>query len=186
MTPPEPLSTLVKASEVAKTFVSGLGLNVPFLLSFFAASVFLSVAPISVISSPVSGWRGLFVALAILLGTYVVLLWWSAQLPRRQAIWHLKHLGEDERAVLKDYLKQNKTVGNFSVLYGPVCSLIGKGILTYASALIPYSDAPVAIQPYVMAYLRKHPKAIGLKAEDIGVTKLSTGRRQGLNYEAGV
>jgi hypothetical protein len=186
MTPPDPMATLAKASEFAKTFVSGLGRNLPLLFSSFVTAIFLAVAPTSILSPPVSGWRGLFMALAIFLGTYFVLLWWWAKRPQRQAVWHLKHLGEDERAVLRDYLKQNNTVLNFSALYGPVCSLIGKGILTYASELFPCTDAPVAIQPYVMAYLRVHPDAIGLKTEDVGSMKLSDGRRTGLNHEAGV
>lgn len=169
------MATLSKASEFAKTFASDLGRNLPLLFASFMAAVFLAVAPTTILSPSVSGWRGLFMALAIFLGTYFVLLWWWAKRPQRQAVWHLKHLGEDERAVLKKYLNQNNTVLNFSALNGPVCSLIGKGILTYASALFPCNDAPVAIQPYVMAYLRAHPDAIGLKTQDIGSVKPSDG-----------
>lgn len=183
MTPTEPLSTLVKASEVAKSFISGLGQNVPFLLSSLIASIFLSFAPGSLFPTTISSLRGLFLAVSIFLGVYFILIWWwFSRRPRRQAIWQLKHLGEDERLILRDYLKQNKTIGYFSILHGPVCSLVGKGILTYASSMIPYSGAPVAIQPYVMCYLRSHPHAIGLKREDIGSEKPSEIRRDRLNY----
>jgi hypothetical protein len=59
--------------------------------------------------------------------------------------------------------------------------LIGKGILVYSSGIIFGVDFnEVAIQPYAMNYLRKHPDLVGFKKADIGTDKLST--RPTANY----
>jgi hypothetical protein len=85
----------------------------------------------------------------------------------------LRHTTKDERLVLRRYLKEERSVCNFSVFDGPSASLIGKDILIHATTTFPASDAPVAIQPYIMVNLRKHPELIGLTQADIGSTPMS-------------
>src|SRR5438874_10455298 len=80
---------------------------------------------------------------------------------------HLKNLGKDEKAILREFFLQDKRTAHLNGLFAPSASLIAKGILTYATSTIPILRAPVVIQPYAWKYLRKHLKLIDLKESDI-------------------
>src|SRR5262249_10015876 len=84
------------------------------------------------------------------------------------------HIGADEREVLKQYVLEDKSCGYFGIKHGAVATLIGKGVLVYSSGIIwGVGDNAVAIQPYALKYLRKHPELVGLKKEEIGSKKPS-------------
>ena len=110
-------------------------------------------------------------SLSIFFLCYFVLLWWFSRRQTRQAIWNLKHLGEDEKIVLGEYLKQNKSVAYFTIENGVVSCLIAKGILIHASSYFPCDSVPVAIHPYIIQFLKKNPNLVGLKPEEIGNEK---------------
>ena len=79
----EPIQTLLKASEVARSFLSDVGNNVPFILASLAASLFLSFASADFLPDALAKFHGLFVALSFFLLFYFLLLWWSS---RRQQL----------------------------------------------------------------------------------------------------
>lgn len=85
----------------------------------------------------------------------------------------LSHLGKDEMAILRIFLKQGKAGGRFSVLNTGVATLLSKEILYYPSALVLPLDMIVAIQPWALRHLRKHPEIIGLIPAEVGAEELS-------------
>ncbi len=107
----------------------------------------------------------------IFLGSYVLLQWWFAWRPVRQLKWHCKNLATDERDILAAYLKEDAACEYFFAFHGPVCSLIAKGVLIFASGMFDAFEAPVMINPYVRRYLRKNPDLVGLKTTDLGTLK---------------
>jgi hypothetical protein len=185
MAPPETLISFVKAApEVAKSFVLGIGRNVPLLLASLAASLFVCFAPGSLLPGYIADLRWAFLALSVFLFSYFLLLWYFSRRPHKHALWHLRHLGEDEKVVLKGYLRENKAVRYFGMFHGPASTLVGRGILVHAAGLVPDSNAPFAIQPYILVYLRKHPETIGMKHEEIGSAELSDERHIDDTYGA--
>ena len=170
---PATLEQVQKASEIAKTLVSDLQSNTILLLSALFASVFLCGLPDSFLPGRVSNFRWMFFALAIFLWTYCFLVVWNEKYRVRKAIWNLKHLGIDESTILVEYLKQNKTVAYFHMPHGPVFALVSKGILWFPANLIDPVGTPVAIQPFIMVCVKKHPEIIGLNIGEIGSEKVS-------------
>lgn len=172
----EMLSSFLKAADVAKNFLGEFGRNIPLLLSSLLASLFVCIDPLHLIPSPIGEFRWMFAAISVFLLSYFILLLWFSNRHRRQVLWHLKRLGRDEQQVLAGYLKEDKTVRYFDMFHGPACSLVARGILIHAAGVVPMSDAPYAIQPYILVYLRKHPGIIGLKTEEVGKDELSDER----------
>ena len=171
------LSTVVpatfKAADLVKSFASNFGANVHFIFALLCGSIFLAVLPPCYVPPTITDLRWLFTALSIFSLVYWLSLLWFAHKPTRSKLWHLRGIGTDERELLIEYLKQDKTCCYFHALHGPVLSLIGKGILRYAGSQVPVYDAPVMIDPYVMQYLRKHPNILKLTRKDIGSCSLS-------------
>jgi len=161
-----------KAVDFAKQIFLGVSDNVPFFVALAVATGLLSLAPSKLLSFA-KDWRWLFAGLSLFAIIYLSIYRWVRYYSWRQAVWQLKHIGADEREVLREYLLENKSCGYFDMRHGPVATLIGKGILCYASGLIWIRDNAVGIQPYVMNYLRKHPELVGVKKEEIGSKELS-------------
>ena len=166
MSAPVPTSQLVEASKVAVSFLSKAANSIPVIFGFMAVSVFLAL------SFPDEHIRYYSIASGIFFVIYMIVLRHVQMTYRRHAIWALKHLTKDERLVLQRYLKEDRAVCNFSVFHGASASLIGQGILVHATGTFPAFDAPVALQPYVRIYLRKHPELVGLKPDELGAAKL--------------
>jgi hypothetical protein len=139
----------------------------------FAASLFLAVAPQPFLPANVAEYRWLFTCIGVFTGSYFTLLLWFARRSLRNLKRHCRELSTDEQELLSAYLKENKASEAFFAFHPPLCSLIAKGILTFASGTFPVDDAPVMIQPAAMRYLRKHPHLIGLKTSEIGTDKPS-------------
>jgi hypothetical protein len=166
--PPEPSW---KAVDVAKQIFLSVSDNVPFFVALAVATGLLSLAPTNLLSLA-KDWRWLFAGLSLFAIIYLSIYRWVRYYDWRQAVWQLKHIGADEREILKEYLLEDKSCGYFAMRHGPVATLIGKGILFYASGMIWISSNAVGIQPYVMKYLRKHPELVGVKKEEIGSKEL--------------
>lgn len=159
-----PLSGLVEASKIATSFVSGLTHSLPFLVACLSVSAFVAV------THPEERVRYICSAGGVFFVAFLAMFRWVHSRKRSHAIWAVKHATLDQKIVLQRYLKEDRSVCNFSVFHGPSASLIGQGVLVHATGTFPAFDAPVAIQPFIMEYLRKHPDLIGLKHDDIGRT----------------
>jgi hypothetical protein len=161
-------SDMIEASKVAVSFVSEIGNNVPLILSAMIVSAFCAL------TFPDMHIRYYAVAASVFFVVYVIVLRHIQTFKNRSQIWNLKHsITKDERLILHRYLKEDRSICYFPIFYGASVSLIAKGILTYATAIFPSHHAPVAIQPYVLVYLRKHPGVIGLTKADIGSEPLA-------------
>jgi hypothetical protein len=173
---PEPSSIApitLKAVDLVKSFAVDVAKNVPFIQAVFCGALFLAVVPPCYVPSIIYDLRWLFIALSLFSLAYWLSLWWYSHKPIRAKLWHLEGIGADEREILVEYLKEDRTCRNLSALDGPVLSLIRKGILMYAGQIVPVYDAPVMIDPYVIRHLRKHPQILKLKKEDLGNSTLS-------------
>ena len=177
--PPDPL---FKAADIVKSFAVDLGKNVHFIFAIVCISLFLSVGCNSWFPSHVNDYRWLSVAILIFSVSYWGSLLYFAHKPTRVKLWHLKSIGTDERNILVGYLREDRTCRTFYALHGPVMSLIAKGILRYASSMIPLHDAQVMIDPYVMLHLRDHPEILKLSKSDIGGVPLSEDRPQPFDH----
>jgi len=160
-------SGLVELSKVVESFVAKLSRNLPLLCGCIALTAFLAL------THPDEQVRYYSSAVGTFLVTYLIFWRWVDSRKRSHAKWDLKHLAEDERVVLRRYLKENRSVCYFPAFHGPVRSLIAKNILTDATTTIPHIDAPVVIQPFARIHLQQHPELIDLKHGDIGSVKLS-------------
>ena len=69
------------------------------------------------------------------------------------------------------YLEEDSACKYFFAFHGPVCTLIAKGVLIFASSMFDLFEAPVMINPHVRKYLRKNPKLVGLKITDLGTRR---------------
>lgn len=163
----------LKAVDLVKSFAVDAAKNVPFILAFFCGTLFLAVVPPCYVPSIIYDLRWLFIALSLFSLVYWLSNWWFSYRPIRAKLWYLERIGADEREILVEYLKEDRTCRNFYALHGPVLSLIGKGILRYAGQALSLVDVPVMIDPYVIEHLRKHPQILKLKKEDIGSIALS-------------
>jgi hypothetical protein len=161
------LPDLKKASEIAKNLIGQLDTHGPLLIGLAAASV----AAVFVTSRLPETWQIVSRLAAVFLVTYLVVLYWFLGRTLRDIKRHLKNLGKDEKAILREFFLQDKRTAHLNGLFAPSASLIAKGILTYATSTIPILRAPVVIQPYAWKYLRKHLKLIDLKESDIGTKK---------------
>jgi hypothetical protein len=179
----DPLSTLVEAAKVARSFVSDIGQHVPFLLASLAVCIFLTFFPIGFFPSYFADLRWLFAGLGLFLGIYLLIAFWCARKPYKLALWHLKHLGVDEKDVLRPFLQEDKAVRYFPISHGPACSLISRGIL-FAAGTAPYDAMPFAMHPKILVYLRKHPGLLGLTRDQIGTMKLADERFPEETYAA--
>ena len=171
MNDPAMISNIAKATDVAKSFASEVMHNAPFILAALAASLFLSLAPQPFLPPGVAAYRWLFASISVFMGSYFLIYWWCNYRPVRELKRHCRELSTDERELLSAYLKQNKACGYFFVFHAPLCSLVAKEILLFASGTFPAFDAPVMVHPAAMRYLRKRPQLVGLKASDIGTEK---------------
>jgi hypothetical protein len=163
-----PVGPTMKAVDVAKQFFESISDNVPFFAALATASGLLSIVPDWFLGSA-KDWRWVFVGLSFFSIVYLGVHRWVRYYLWRQAIWQLNHIGADERVILRDYLLEDKACGYFGMRHGPVSTLMGKGLLVYSSGIIwGVGDNAVAIQPYVLKYLRKHPELVGVKKEEIG------------------
>jgi hypothetical protein len=163
----------LKAVDLVKSFAGDVATNVHFIFAFFCGVLFLAVVPPCCLPSNINDLRWLFIALSVFSLVYWLSILWFSHKPTRSKLWHLDGIGADEREILIDYLKEDRTCRYFYALHGPVLSLIGKGILMYAGKTIPVFDAPVLIDPYVIRHLRKHPEILRLTKKDIGGSPLS-------------
>jgi hypothetical protein len=171
--PSSAVPATLKAADLVKSFVTEIASNVHFIFAFFCGVFFLAVVPPCYIPSNIYNLRWLFIALSIFSLVYWLSLWWFSHKPTRRKLWYLEFIGADEREILIDYLKEDRTCRYFYALHGPVLSLIGKGILQYAGTQVPVFNAPVMIDTYVMRHLRKHPEILKLTKKDIGGSPLS-------------
>ena len=162
-----------KAVDLAKQIFAGISDNVPFFVALAVTAGALSIFPDRVLLAA-KDWRWIFVGVSLFAIVYLSIYRWVRYYLWRQAVWQLKHIGTDEREVLKDYVLEDKACGYFGIRHGAVSTLIGKGVLVYSTGIIwGIGDNAVAIQPYVLRYLRKHPELVGLKKEDVGTKKPS-------------
>ncbi len=171
MNDPSMISNIAKAADIAKSFVSEAMQNAPFILASLAAAVFLSLSPEPFIPANVAAYRWLFVCISVFISSYFLLLWRFAYRPVRDLKRHCHELSTDEIELLRAYLKQNKACAYFFAFHAPLCSLVAKGLLTFASGTFPAFEAPVMIQPHAMRYLLRRPHLVGLKLSDIGTEK---------------
>jgi hypothetical protein len=167
------IAGLVKASEVVRSLANDMSQNGPLVISISIGLSSIALASDSLLPARVAECRWLFASASISSWAYFLLLVWFARRPHRAEIKHLDTLGVDEQQVLQRYLKQNRAVCHFAILHGPSSALVAKGVLYYATALIPAFDAPVAIKPHVMRFLRRHPELIGLSEAEVGKEPLS-------------
>ena len=162
-----------KSVDVVKQFFVSIKENVPFFVALAVTAGILGFFTDSFLSAA-SSWRWLFVGLSLFAIVYLIVHRRGRFYLHRQAIWQLKHIGVDEREVLKHYVLENKSCGYFGIRHGAVSTLIGKGVLVYSSGIIwGIGDNAVAIQPYALKYLRKHPELVGVKKDEIGSKKPS-------------
>ncbi len=159
-----PLPDLKKASDFAKSLIGHLHVNGPLLV----ALTVVSIAGVFASARLAPEWRLAFFVAATFFISYLAALCWFLGRPIRQAKRHLKSLGVEERLILQPFLLQNKRTRHLNALFAPSASLIGKGILAYATSTFPALEAPVVIQPHIWNYLRKHPETVGLTKADIG------------------
>ena len=159
-----PLPDLKKASDFAKNLAGHLNTNGPLLIALTAASI----AAIFASAKLAPQWTLGFLVLAVFSISYLASLCWFLGRKVRQAKKHLKALGVEEKLILQPFLLQNKRTRHLNALYAPSASLVGKGILAYATSTFPALEAPVVIQPHIWNYLRKHPEHVGLTQADIG------------------
>lgn len=167
MSAPIPPSSFVVVTKMVILFLSNVGKSIPVIFGCMAVSVFFAL------TFPDERIRYYSTAAGIFFVIYMIVLRHIEAARINHAIRYLRHTTKDERLVLCRYLKEERSVCNFSVFDGPSASLIGNGILIRATTTFPASDAPVAIQPYIMVHLRKHPELIGLTQADIGSTPMS-------------
>ncbi len=147
--------------------------NVPVMVAIFTSSVFITFYPNFWIDQRIRDYQGFFAGLGLFSLSFWITSAWFAHKPTRAKIWHLKCIGLDERAVLLNYVIEDRSCCYFNPLDGPVLALISKGILFYAGRLVPITDAPIIIDPYVARYLKRKPNILGLVAKDIGSKSLS-------------
>jgi hypothetical protein len=171
MNDPSMISNIAKAADIARSFTSEVMHNTQFILSALAASLFLSLAPQPFLPASVAAYRWLFACISVFIGSSFLILLWFSYRPVCELKRHCCELSTDEQELLSAYLKENKACGYFFAFHAPLCSLIAKGVLTFASGTFPVFDAPVMIQPAAMRYLRKRPHLVGLKLSDIGTQK---------------
>jgi hypothetical protein len=171
MSDPSVISNLAKAADIAKSVSTKTLNNVPMILALCFISAVLGFASEAFLPKEWAMYKGVFLSLSIFLGVYTLLQWWFAWRPFRYLKWHCKNLASDERAILVAYLKEDASCEYFSAFHGPVCSLIAKRILSFASGVFDAREAPVMIDPYIRVYLRKHPEILGLKASELGTEK---------------
>ena len=158
------LPDLKKASEVAKTLVGELDTHGPLLTGLAVAAV----AAVFLGSHLSPAWQLAIRAAAVFLVTYLLVLFWFLGRTVRDVKRHLRNLGCEEKRLLRAFFRQDKRTAHLNILFAPSASLIAKGILTYATSIIPAFSAPVVIQPYAYSYLRKRLHLLDLKESDIG------------------
>ena len=167
----EPFSTLLKASEAVKSVLDDLSNNIPFILGSLAAIVFISFIPADLLPDRLQHFRGIFMTIGVFIVFYFLFLWWVHTRKIRQSIFLLNHIAEDEKVILREFMRQKKSVGYFSIEDGAAFNLVNKGILTLAVQSFTRNNVPVAIQPFIFEILLKKPSIIGLKSEEIGIEK---------------
>jgi len=155
---------LKKASEVAQSIVGQLHQNGPLLIGLAICSIIPSFLWTDLSQDTVFISR----TISVFLFSYWLLVMWFVRRPIRAAIYHLKNLGIEEKELLKPFLLQDRRTRHLNGMYAPSASLIAKGILVYATSIIPVLNAAVLIQPHAWKYLTKHPELIDLTEEDIG------------------
>jgi hypothetical protein len=171
MSDPSIISNLAKAADIAKSLTSDALRNVPMLIALFLALLFIAILPDRSLPKEMLTYRWIVTGACVFIGSYVLLQWWFAWRPVRKLKWHCENLATDEREILASYLKEDAACEYFFAFHGPVCSLIAKGVLTFASNMFDAFEAPVMINPHVRLYLRKKPDLVGLKTADLGTIK---------------
>jgi hypothetical protein len=169
MNPPFDASSLMKASDFATSFIDKLTDNIPLLISLFFTFGAISLTPSGFFPVYFHDFKWIFPYLTLFLGCYTILVYYYSYRRYFQGRSHLKHLGTDEKALLRAYLEEDVSCKMLSpIMNGRAASLIGKGILTIASSTFSALSAPIVLDPSYQVYLRKHPEIVGLKKEDIG------------------
>ena len=158
------LASLSKLSDVAVSLVRDFSKNRPFILALGVTSLgVLAWFPI-----PDIRVRAVLVAIPLFTFTYLVGLLWSSYRQVRQQRHFLRCLGEDEKRVLRLFVAQDRRTMHMNIFYAPTASLIAKGILSHTTSTFPAFWAAIVIQSSSYHWLCHHPKAIGLKKEEIG------------------
>ena len=155
---------LTKASEIIGKVYRELSANVVAAAALLVTAQFVAIVRHRF---PVQ-WQPAVLAIAVFATTYFVALLWQSTRVERMTRYHLKGLGEDEKAVLKPFLLQDRRTFHLNLLRSPVGSLVTKGILTPAISLIPIFNAPLVLQPAAAEYLQHHPELIGMRKDQIG------------------
>jgi hypothetical protein len=171
MSDPSLVSHLTKAADIVKSVTSEAMRNVPLLIAAFGTLLFVAILPEPYLPKDISSQRWIAISACVFTGSYVLLRWWFARRPVRQLKWHCDNLATDEREVLAAYLKEDAACEYFFAFHGPVCSLIKKGVLIFASDMFDLFEAPVMINSHVRKHLRKNPKLVGLKPTDLGTSR---------------
>jgi len=157
------IASFSKLSDVAVSLVRDFSKNLPFIvalgLTTFGILAWIPISDLRV--------RAVLVALPLFVAAYYVGLLWQSYRPVRQQRHFLRCLGEDEKRVLRLFLKQDRRTMHMNVFYAPTASLIAKGILSHATWTFPAFGAAMVIQSYSYEHLRRHPELIGMKKEDI-------------------
>jgi MFS family permease len=170
---------LKKASDFAASLISRLDTSGPFLIGLATASI---VGVFASLGLPTE-WQFVFRILAVFFVTYVIVLKWFLHRPIREVKRHLKNLGVEEKALLKQFLLQNKRTTSLSMFDPPSASLIAKGILGFTTGYIPAFNAPIVIQPYAWKYLHKYPEKVDLTKADIGKDAYDSGGLEWVNVD---
>lgn len=171
MSDPTLVSNITKAADIAKSISSEALRNVPLHIALFLGLLFVSVLPDPNVPKELLAYRWVTIGACVFIGSYILLQWWFAWRPVRQLKWHCENLATDEREILASYLKEDAACEYYFAFHGPVCSLIAKGVLIFASGMFDAFEAPVMIHPQVRRYLRKNPGLVGLKLTDLGTLK---------------
>src|SRR5262249_20154142 len=112
-----------KSVDLAKQFFVSISENVPFFVALAVTAGVLSICPANFLSSA-KDWRWLFVSLSLFAVVYLIAHRWGRYYIWRQTRWQLKHIGADEREVLKQYVLEDKSCGYFGIKHGAVANLI--------------------------------------------------------------
>jgi hypothetical protein len=172
MVPKVNVSEMVEAAKFAKLVFGHIAADISLIASIALGLLALCLFPAATLPASVNAQKWAFAVAALFAVTYLLFRLLAAYYPIHMGKRLLSHLGEDEKDILRKLLKQNKSTDHFDILNAPVASLLSKAILYYPSSLIDALHMNVALEPWALKYLRKHPDVIGLRREEIGSERI--------------
>jgi hypothetical protein len=165
---PDAVSNLLQGSEIVKSIFANAHRNVPILFGSFATCLSGIFIPESEFPTALHKANGLFLLATVFILVYSITLYWVETANIRQSKFLMHQLAEDEKIILRDFLRENKAVGYFSISDGVAMNLVRKGVLSFAVQAFTPFNVPIAIHPLFLNMLTKNPSLVGLKPEDVG------------------